>query len=130
MNYKSILKTIAVGALGYLPFSQAANAGEIKEHRIGQAYGLTVDQLMPMMSQESFTINVNGKQVGIPTRDFLQSLLEMNVVEAIGEQKYNNLANNAPRIMGAGGSGEKGIDGKVTGYMCDDIASANLTPVY
>lgn len=136
MNYKTIKSTLKSAGLtlagitlGYLAFAQIAQAEGIKEHRIGKAYGITAEQLMPMMSQDSLTAKVDSQKVTISTKDFLKSLLEMNVVEAASEELYNNLSQHRSNPLDAIGFGvysAKGMDGKGATYAHDGPSSMDI----
>lgn len=88
----------------------------IQSHSIGKAYGITVDQLMKHIDNETFLVIVNGKPLQIKTRRILQRVLDANLVYRVGTEEYNRAAQMEVRLAGGTLQKKIGLDGKLAEY--------------
>ena len=116
---------IGIGQNTSNPYSRKAAHSVVEHHSIGKEYGLEASQLMPLMPTKSVIMTVNGKPVEIKIEDFLSDILNADIVDVVGKDRYNMLAKC---YSPPGGSGfiKIGCDGKETYFERNSRANSIL----
>src|SRR3989344_1604488 len=130
MSYKNKIATRAL--IISLAFGSKSLGENINYYSISENYNIKIEQVIPEISKDTFTIYVDNNPLNIQTKDFLQKLLDINIVKVFGEKEYKRLAKEELdfRVIGGSRPSERSFDGIKKGYYSSDGSDRDISWIY